>query len=91
MDLAPLLLAGVRDAGSAQLTDRQFKSLLSHADDLIQASLQSAQRNNGHKSASELSAVPGQPTSIEGGVVGHSWRLLSGMCSLIRCYVVHVL
>ena len=64
MDLAPLLLAGVRDAGSAQLNDKQFKALLSHADDLVQASLQSAQHSNGHKSASELSQVPGMEEAI---------------------------
>ena len=60
MDLAPLLLAGVRDAGSAQLSDKQFKALLSHADDLVQASLQPAQRSNNHRPLSELSELPGQ-------------------------------
>ena len=59
MDLAPLLLAGVRDAGSAQLDDRQFRSLLSHADDVIQASLQPSQHSI-EQSSGELSQVPGE-------------------------------
>ena len=85
MDLAPLLLAGVRDAGSAQSSDKQFKQLLSHADDLIRASLQPTQQTN---AASNLSQIPSQMRGSIGSGVGAAQSAVD--CSAHSSCVVHV-
>ena len=60
MELAPALLSAVAAAGSADISDAAFKSMLQQADALIQQSITSTQQGS---APPPQSAVPGQLTA----------------------------